>query len=361
MATTFSTPTASEWWRPGRHADRRPLLLARNRIQRAIRDWLDHEDFVEVDPSALQISPGNEAHLHAFGTAAVGNDGTARQMYLHTSPEFAMKKLLAGGETRIAAFSHVWRNRERGPLHHPEFTMLEWYRTGAPYEVLMQDCAEILRLAATAAGTGRLRWRNIECDPFAAPERLSLAEAFGRHAGVDLLSTLSADGTPDAPALGRALDAAGIGRSGDDTWSDMFSKVLVERIEPHLGHGRMTFLDRYPVAEAALARPAADDPRVAERFELYACGVELANGFGELTDPPEQRRRFEAEMAEKQRVYGEHYPLDEDFLAALSLMPEASGIALGFDRLVMLATAAPRIEAVLWAPVPEPVPDVDPR
>jgi elongation factor P--(R)-beta-lysine ligase len=124
-------------------------------------------------------------------------------------------------------------------------------------------------------------------------------------------------------------------------------------VEPKLGMGRITVLDRYPAAEAALARRAADDRRVAERFELYACGVELANGFGELTDADEQRRRFAGEMAEKQRIYGESYPVDEDFLTALALMPEASGVALGFDRLVMLATAAPRIEAVLWAPVAE--------
>jgi lysyl-tRNA synthetase class 2 len=132
----------------------------------------------------------------------------------------------------------------------------------------------------------------------------------------------------------------------------MVSKILTHRVEPELGNGRATILDRYPAAEAALARQTADDPRVAERFELYACGVELANGFGELTDPVEQRVRFEAEMDEKQRVHGERYPLDDDFLLALEGMPAASGIALGFDRLVMLATGAPRIEEVIWAPVP---------
>ena len=139
--------------------------------------------------------------------------------------------------------------------------------------------------------------------------------------------------------------------AGDDVWSDIFTRVLSERVEPNLGQGRVTILDRYPAAEAALARVCADDAREAERFEVYACGVELANGFGELTNPAEQRRRFVAEMDEKERVYGERYPLDEDFLAALALMPEASGIALGFDRLVMLATGAPNIDDVIWAPV----------
>ena len=147
------------------------------------------------------------------------------------------------------------------------------------------------------------------------------------------------------------MQAQGMRVVADDTWSDLLSRVLVARVEPHLGHGRITILDRYPIAEAALARPTADDPRVAERFEVYACGVELANGFGELTNPAEQRRRFALEMDEKARVYGESYPLDEEFLAALAQMPAASGIALGFDRLVMLATGAARIDDVIWVPV----------
>lgn len=343
--------TETPWWDAARHADRRPLLLARNRIQRDVREWLDHEGFTEVDPAALAISPGNEAHLHGFATDAIGNDGGARRMYLHTSPEFAMKKLLAAGETRIAAFSHVWRNRERGVLHSPEFTMLEWYRAGEPYATLMNDCAALLRLAAEAAGTQRLRFRDAECDPFAPPQRLSVADAFAQYAGIDLLATIDGD-RGDRDALAAQMAGAGIAFAADDTWSDLLSRVLVARVEPRLGHGRATILDRYPAPEAALARRSPDDPRTAERFELYACGVELANGFGELTDPVEQRRRFAAEMAEKARVYGESYPLDEDFLAALGHMPPASGIALGFDRLVMLATAAPRIDDVMWTPVP---------
>ena len=343
--------TEPNWWSPTRHADRKPALMARNRIQAAARVWLAEQDFTEVDTAALQISPGNEAHLHGFETRAIGNDGLARAMYLHTSPEFAMKKLLAAGEVRIAAFAHVWRNRERGPLHSPEFTMLEWYRVGQDYTVLMQDCAALLGLACRAAGTDLLRYRDRTCDPFAEPERLSVAEAFQTHAGIDLLATLAPDGTPDAAALAARMTHAGLRPAPDDTWSDMLSKVLVDRVEPHLGHGRPTILDRYPAAEAALARRTPGDPRVAERFELYACGVELANGFGELTDPTEQRRRFQAEMAEKLRVYGEAYPIDDDFLAALAIMPPAAGIAMGFDRLVMLATHAPRIDDVMWTPV----------
>jgi elongation factor P--(R)-beta-lysine ligase len=339
--------TPLPWWTPARHADRRPALLARNRIQAAIRGWLAAEGFTEVDAGALQVSPGNEAHLHGFATEAVGNDGLARPMYLHTSPEFAMKKLLAAGETRIASFAHVYRNRERGPLHSPEFTMLEWYRVGQDYTVLMDDCAALLGLAARVAGSGVLRYRDRECDPFARPERLSVADAFQRYAGIDLLGTIVGDAV-DRDALAAQ---AGVRVAADDTWSDILSRVLAEKVEPHLGLGRATILDRYPSAEAALARKTADDPRVAERFELYACGVELANGFGELTDAAEQRRRFEIEMDEKARIYGRRYPLDDDFLAALAVMPPASGIALGFDRLVMLATAAPQIDDVIWTPV----------
>ncbi len=347
----MTQPDASPWWSPHVHADRRSLLLTRNRIQTALRGWFAAEGFVEVDTAALQVSPGNEAHLHGFATTAIGNDGLGRPMYLHTSPEFAMKKLLAAGETRIASFAHVWRNRERGPLHSPEFTMLEWYRVGEDYTQLMTDCAAILRLAAQTAGASTLRFRNLTCDPLADPDRLSVADAFQRYADIDLLSTTDAAGDTDRDGLAAQLTTAGIRHSPDDTWSDMLSKVLVDKVEPHLGHGRMTILDRYPAAEAALARPTTDDSRVAERFELYACGVELANGFGELTNPAEQRRRFGFEMDEKLRVYGERYPLDEDFLDALAIMPPASGIALGFDRLVMLATGAPRIDDVIWTPV----------
>ena len=340
------------WWTPSRHETRRPLLLARNRLQSALRAWFEDAGFLEADPSALQASPGNEAHLHAFSTQAIGHDGGSRTFHLHTSPEFALKKLLAAGETRLFSFAHVWRNRERGPLHHPEFTMLEWYRVGHPYESLMADCAAILRMAAEVAGSPVLRFRDGTCDPFAPPERLTVADAFDIYADVDLLATIRPDGTTDAGALRVQAHDAGLRPSPEDTWSDLLSKLLTEFVEPNLGQGRPTILDRYPAPEAALARKAPDDPRTAERFELYACGVELANGFGELTDAQEQRRRFVAEMDEKERVYGHRYPLDEDFLAALALMPPASGIALGFDRLVMLATGAPRIEEVIWAPVP---------
>ncbi|MEI9996827.1 MAG: EF-P lysine aminoacylase EpmA [Rhizomicrobium sp.] len=336
------------WWSPHRHADRRPLLLRRAAIKAAIRAHLEAQGFTEVECGALAVSPGNEAHLHAFRTEALTVAGEPRTLYLHTSPEFAAKKLLAAGETKIFDFARVFRNRERGPLHAPEFTMLEWYRAGARYETVQQDCLDLLRLAAP----GDLVYRDRRCDPRATPQRLTVAEAFTYHAGIDLMATLSPGGEGDRDALATKARRAGFEITAQDGWSDIFSKVLAAAIEPRLGLGAPTLLVEYPRCEAALARAVPSDPRVAERFELYACGVELANGFGELTDPVEQRARFEGEMDEKQRIYGERYPIDADFLAALDHMPEASGVALGFDRLVMLATGAPRIDDVLWTPAP---------
>jgi lysyl-tRNA synthetase class 2 len=338
----------SPFW--ARHADRRGLLLARARIAAALREFFAAREFLEVETATLVASPGNETHLHAFATDLVRPAETRERCYLRTSPEFACKKLLAAGERRIFEFARAFRNRERGALHHPEFTMLEWYRAHEPYEVLMEDCAAILALAGKTAGSNRFSFRDRTIDPFAAPERLTVAEAFARHAGIDLAALL-----PPEPAarFAAAAHAIGIRTAADDTWGDIFSRVLVERIEPQLGRERATILLEYPSVQSPLARPKASDPRVAERFELYACGVELANGFAELTDAQEQRARLVAQMDEKERVYGERYPLDEDFLAALAAMPPASGVALGFDRLVMLATGASRIDEVLWTPMPQ--------
>ncbi len=384
----------SPFWAPHRHADRRPRLLARARLARAVRDYFGNEGFVEVEPAALQLSPGNETHLHGFSTEMISGDGTRAQAYLHTSPEFAMKKLLAGGEERIFALARVFRNRERTALHAPEFTMLEWYRVGEGQEALMADCAAVVRLAAEAAGATRLRFRGREADPFAQAERLSVREAFLRYAGVDVFAEGTAsviasaakqsspsvidtqtevqrkrgllrfarndggdsgdDGLCPPEALAAACSRHGLRVAADDSWSDLFSRLLSEKVEPNLGLGRPTFLTDYPASEAALARLNPSDPRTAERFELYACGVELANAFGELTDAAEQRRRFEEDMALKQRIYGESYPIDEDFLACLPYIKDSAGAALGFDRVVMLATGADAIEDVQWTPVFRP-------
>jgi lysyl-tRNA synthetase class 2 len=256
--------------------------------------------------------------------------------------------LLAAGEEKIFEFARVFRDRERGDLHLPEFTMLEWYRAGEPYEAVMADSVVVIAHAAQATGIGRFSFRGSTADPFAEPELLTVAAAFDRFAGIDLLATLK-DGYGDRAALALAAQHR-VRITDDDSWSDIFSKVLVEHIEPHLGQGQLTVLFEYPAPEAALARTKPSDPRVAERFEIYACGVELANGFGELTGAEEQRRRFVQAMDEKQRRYGERYPLDEDFLAAVAVMPQASGTALGFDRLVMLAGGAAKIDQVVWTP-----------
>lgn len=338
----------SPWWRPARYADRRPFLRARRAITAAIRAWFGEQGFAEVETGILQISPGNETHLHAPRTELTAADGNRTTRYLRTSPEFACKKLLAAGEPKIFEFARVFRDRERGDLHLPEFTMLEWYRAEATYDAVMADSVVMTAHAAQATGIGRFSFRGKTADPFAEPELMTVAAAFDRFAGIDLLATV-ADGEGDRAALAAAAHGR-VRITEDDTWSDIFSKILVGHIEPYLGQGRLTLLFEYPVPEAALARAKATDPRVAERFELYACGVELANGFGELTDPVEQRRRFTASMDERQRRYGERYPLDEEFLDAVGQIPEASGVALGFDRLVMLASGAPRIDQVLWTP-----------
>ncbi len=338
----------SPWWSAARHADARPFLQARGAITGAIRAWFDEQGFAEVETGILQVSPGNETHLHAPRTELSGADGRRAPRYLRTSPEFACKKLLAAGEAKIFELARVFRDRERGDLHLPEFTMLEWYRAGATYDAVMADSVVVIAQAAQATGIGRFSFRGRTADPFAEPELLTVASAFERFAGIDLLATVTereGDRGALAAAAGRRVRIA-----DNDTWSDIFSKVLVEHVEPNLGQGRLTVLLEYPAPEAALARAKSSDPRVAERFEVYACGVELVNGFGELTDPDEQRRRFTSAMDEKQRRYGEHYPLDEEFLAALAEMPQASGVALGFDRLVMLASGALRIDQVVWTP-----------
>ena len=327
-------------WRPDKLSKRLPNLQARARLQAAMRQWFAAQDFVEVETPILQVAPGAEVHLVGFATDWEMPDGEERERWLHSSPELAMKKLLAGGMPRLFQFARVFRNAESSALHHPEFTMLEWYRAGAGYEAIMDDCAALLALT----GVEQLRWGPHACDPKASPERLTVAEAFERHVGIDLLATVGS-------AEGLAL-ASGIAMHAGDSWDDVFFRIMFEKIEPHLGMGRPTILCEYPISMAALARAKPGDPRVAERFELYACGVELANAFGELTDPAIQRDRLQADMDHKERLYGVRWPVDEDFLAALDHgLPPCAGVALGFDRLVMLATGAAHIEDVLWLPV----------
>lgn len=348
-----------QWWRQDALAARQPRLVVRNAVAAALRDWFDAEGFTEVETPALQLSPGLEPQLRAFATRLFEpfeEEGDGVNLYLHTSPEFAMKKLLAGGMDRIFQLARVWRNAERSALHHPEFTMLEWYRSGAGWRDVASDCEGLVRAAMAATpeelAPERLLARGTaRCDVAGGWEYLSVAEAFDRHVDIDLLSTAEDPEKPDRDMLGQAAAHAGVRTADSDDWDDIFHRIMLERIEPSLGIGLPTVLHSWPASLAALARIDPRDARLAERFEVYICGVELANGFGELTDADEQRRRFEADMRKKQSLTGEIYPIDEDFLTALAAMPEAAGIALGFDRLVMLLTGAERIEEVLWAPV----------
>jgi lysyl-tRNA synthetase class 2 len=335
------------WWHPERLAERRAALETRTRIAAAIRRFFAERGFAEVETPALQVSPGLEPHLVAFTTELVEPGEGRAVRHLNTSPEFAMKKLLVAGVPRLFQLARVFRNGERSRLHHPEFTMLEWYRAGASYRDLMADCEALL-----AGVADRYIWEGREADPAAPWTYVSVAEAFERWAGIDLLATAPDPANPSLPLLADAARPTGIAPHEGDAWEDLFFRIFLERIEPHLGIGAPAILYDYPISMAALARPKPEDPRLAERFELYLCGVELANAFGELTDATEQRRRFARDRAAKEARYGFSYPVDEGFLAALAYgMPESAGIALGFDRLVMLAAGASRIEDVLWAPV----------
>jgi lysyl-tRNA synthetase class 2 len=342
-----------EWWRPDRFASRRATLDARSRILRAVRSFFAERGFVEVDTPALQASPGLEPHLQAFATEL--HDPRTRRRglrYLHTSPEFAMKKLLVAGMPRIWQLAHVFRDGERSATHHPEFSMLEWYRAGASYRDLMEECAALVCSCQEAAGGPALTWRGRSADATREWQRISVAEAFQQLCGLDLLATTPDPLRPDAGRLAGAASGIGVAPHPGDDWETLFFRIFLDRIEPLLGIGAPTILYDYPLSMAALSRRHPDDPRLAERFEVYVCGLELANGFGELIDPTEQRARFVADQARKQALYSETYPVDEDFLTALEHgLPACAGIALGFDRLVMLATGAADIEEVLWAPV----------
>lgn len=360
MNDTPSPPTQSPWWQPRRLAERLPQLRARNKIAGAIRSYFELHQFDEVETPALQVSPGMEPHLTAFATDLQEpfQAGPGRRLYLHTSPEFAMKKLLVAGLPRIFQFARTWRNAERSATHHPEFTMLEWYRADVGWREVAADCEAVVRTAfvsATKAGFGAdqiMRFGDVKCDPEKPWTYVSVADAFERYCGIDLMATMNDPMIPDGKALAAEAVRIGVRTAEDDDWEAAFFRVLLDRIEPNLGIGSPTVLFDWPLSMAALARQSPVDARVAERFEVFLCGVEIANGFGELTDAAVQRQRFEADAARKQRLYGHSYPLDEDFLTALAHgMPESAGIALGFDRLVMLCTGAETIDDVLWAPV----------
>ena len=325
-------------WHPSAYADRLPFLRRRARLVQATRAFFDARGFTEVETPYAVPAPGEEVHLQAFRTEQAGPDGARWPLWLHTSPEFAMKRLLVAESGPVFQLARVWRNGEGSARHAAEFTMLEWYQPGLPFAGLMEQTEAFLRAVLPPA----VRSGGVETS-LARFERLTVAEAFHRFAGADVLATAG-----DAPALARS---AGAELRDGEGWEDLFFRLLLERVEPQLGRAHPTFLTHWPAAQAALARRDPADPRVALRFELFMCGLELANAFEELTDPAEQRARFMADRAERHRLYGPDWPLDEGFLAALAHgMPPASGIALGFDRLAMVASGADRITQVQWLP-----------
>jgi lysyl-tRNA synthetase class 2 len=355
------------WWHPHKFEAKRPALEKRIRILKAIRSFFEDQGFLEVETPILQVCPVMDTHIHAFKTEVVDHGmKPMRELYLHTSPEFAMKKLMVAGLPKIFQMCHVFRNAEGSSRHSLEFTMLEWYRAHAGYRDIMDDCVGLLRRVATNIGIKEYRYNGMASDPFLNWNIISVAEAFQKYAGLDLENFLPSPLIPLPEGRGKvseankgegdfrnAISALNIRTSETDRWDDLFFRVMAEKIEPHLGHPAPTILYDYPVSMASLARKCPSDPRFAERFEMYVCGLELCNAFGELTDPAEQRKRFTEELALKNEIYGETYPVDEDFLRALEYgLPESGGNALGVDRLVMLATGASDIDDVLWCGKP---------
>ena len=331
-------------WHPESLAARLPFLEARARLTAETRAWFAARGYREVETPCLVPVPGMEVHLRGFQSAYEphlgqgGIPGERRALWLRTSPELALKRLLVGGAGPVFELARVWRNGEIGTRHAPEFTMLEWYRPGLSLEALMAETEALVRaLCPPLVGH-----EGVTTDLTLPFERITCAEAFSRHAGIDLLASIRADGTGDAAALGARAD---------ESWEEAFFRLLLDHVEPHLGRDRASFLTHWPAPQAALARRDPADPRAALRFELFAGGLELANAFDELTDAEEQAARFAADVAERERLYGAEnsWPADADFLAALAHgMPSGSGIALGFDRLAMLASGARRIDDVLW-------------
>lgn len=323
-------------------ANRKAGIEARAAIRRAVRSWFEGQGFLEVETPARVPSPGQEVHLEAIPAG----DGR----YLITSPEYHMKRLVAAGLPRIVQICRCWRADERGSHHEPEFTMIEWYRAGASLEEIARDCEALVEVAARAAGrwpaldvpAGRGREGKLERLAVEAPfERLTVREALARSAGICLR------GDESVAELRVLANRAGCNMGSTATWDDIFFQIFLDRVEPRLGRDRPTFVFDWPLPLAALARCKPGDPLTVERFELYAGGLELANAFGELCDPVEQRARFVAEAERRRRQGRAVYPIDEKLLAALSDMPPTCGVAMGFDRLVMLVTGAESIHDVM--------------
>jgi len=316
-------------WRPTASME---MLRLRAEILAKIRTFFEERDVLEVETPVLASAPVTDLHIEALSCRyrGPGADG-GRDLFLQTSPEFAMKRLLAAGSGPIYEICKAFRNGEAGRMHNPEFTILEWYRPGWDHHALMDEIDELLS-SILGAEIG---------------ERLTYAEAFERHAGIDALRASAAElGSRARDLLSGEAPDLGDDRSG---WLDL---LLSHAVEPHLGHGRPSFVHDWPANRAALARVRPGDPPLAERFEVYVEGVELANGYHELIDPAEQRRRFESDLETRRRAGQPEPPIDERLLGALEHgLPDCAGVALGVDRLVMLTAGTSDIAEVLAFPI----------
>jgi len=336
-------------------------LIRRSAILAAVRDFFAGRGFLEVETPILVRHPGMEPNLDPFATRLRRHDGVEFAAHLITSPEYSLKKLLAAGFEKVFEITKCFRNGEpwgeagagERPTHNPEFTMIEWYRAGADYTAIMKDVEEMVaELSERTGGKGRVTYQGRTID-FRLPwPRLSVAEAFGRYAGIDLGRAMD-----DHEWFRRAAADRGALITAQESFDDVFFKVFLRDIEPELGMpaaegraARPLILHDYPGTMAALARLKQPERRYAERFEVYCLGLELANAFSELNDADEQRRRLETERAERLRAGKAAYDIDEQFLDAVADMPDSAGIALGLDRLVMLLTDAPSIRDVLFFP-----------
>lgn len=347
----FAVAEARRLVRPKRPQPAAPAAhhAARDAALRATRAFFHGEGFTEVTTPTLVAEPGTDVHLDPFVArfTGMGAEHPPQTLYLHTSPEFAMKALLAEGLERIVQVATVYRNGEWTGQHNPEFTMVEWYRAFADYRPIMDDVEHVVR-AVTEAVTGgtALTRRGHSIDVSAPFERVTFRAAFLDACGLDVLVLSTADALRDA-----ARDVGLPPLVPGGTWEDLVHELLITHVEPRLGHTRPTFLIDYPRQLAVLSRAKDADPRVAERFELYIHGVELCNGFTELNDPDEQRARFQDDQHTRTRLGLPHMPLPSGLLAALEAgMPPSGGVALGFDRLLMLALGADDLDNTLLRP-----------
>ncbi len=291
---------------------RKGRLMRRSRMINSIRNFFLDHDYLEVETPQLIPAPAPETHIDAI---------KAEGFFLHTSPELCMKRLLAAGFPRIFQITKCFRNNERGEFHLPEFTMLEWYHSGIEYRQLMEECRElILNVSEQLGSPNKIRYRGRDCGLKSDWEKISVSRAFEKYSHLSMKDSLD---------------------------KGLFDVMMATEIEIHLGTSTPTFLYDYPASHAALSRLKPGNRALAERFELYAFGLELANGFSELTDAGEQRRRFEKERISRQILGNDIYPMPEKFLQILDHMPQASGIALGLDRLAMLYTDSTKIDDVV--------------